>query len=84
MYKHKYWEKSELYRKEKKKKKMYVPEKDFVPHFYTQAKRERKNTCKTKPLISQGIWPFFVSLEGSGQKQTKKKKKKKKERERKK
>lgn len=48
---------------------MYVPGKDFVPHFYPDKVGE-KNTSKTEPLLSQGIWPslFFLSLEGSGQK----------------
>lgn len=46
------------------RKKMYVPGKDFVPHFYP-GKVGEENTSKTEPLLSQGIWPsFFFFIPG--------------------
>lgn len=47
-----------------RRKKIYVPGKDFVPHFYP-GKVGEKNTSKTEPLLSQGIWPsFFFFIPG--------------------
>lgn len=40
-----------------------MPGKDFVPHFYP-GKVGEKNTSKTEPLLSQGIWPSFFFIPG--------------------
>jgi len=77
MYKHKYWEKSELYRKERKN--MYVPENDFVPHFYTQAKRVRKTHVRPNPLFLRESDCFLYPWKALAKnKQNKKKREKRK------
>lgn len=67
----------------RKKKKMYVPEKDFVPHFYTQAKWGRKTHVKSNPLFLRESDHFLYPWKALAKnKQTNKKIKKRERKER--